>query len=570
MFRENKKYQVSMFGMVYQLPRGVKKLLDESWAPAFRELVFDMIDERRYAVLYSDNFSRPNFPVNVWVGLEILKGQFDYTDEELVRQFHFDLLTTYALGQEGLGELTVCIRTIYYNRERLLKYEAATGRNLLEEEFNSITDDALEQLGVDTKTQRMDSSFIGSCIKKMSRLEIAVKVLQNFYKELPEEEQRRWQPLLAGYLEEEAQHLSFRLKRAEVETHLTKVGEWLFKLHEAYSLDEDLTSLQSYQHLGRVLQEQYVVTNGNEGTVIEVKPAKEISASSLQNPADDTATFRRKGDEEHQGYVFNVAETCSPANPVQLLTDVSLYPNVISDEVIAVERVPEIKKRMDVKEMITDAGFTGEASEKVCDKERVALIPTEVKGRKLSEDELSLKDFQFANGKIVACPVGQPPSREIHNEEKERWLIRFSLEQCGNCPMIGQCPVTERKQFYSLSFSDRQVVVTRRRQALDEEEYREKCRLRPAVEGTVSQFKRRTHNAKLMVRGYQRMRNVIITMAIGINFERIWAYLEQKKRDIARSLVPIIGLFVALVAIFPGKWLCKRLMVSTLVQTAIC
>jgi hypothetical protein len=76
------------------------------------------------------------------------------------------------------------------------------------------------------------------------------------------------------------------------------------------------------------------VTKEKEGTVIEVKPAKEISASSLQNPADDTATFRRKGDEEHQGYVLNVAETCSPANPVQLLTDVSLYPNVISDEPI--------------------------------------------------------------------------------------------------------------------------------------------------------------------------------------------------------------------------------------------
>ena len=132
MFRENKKYQVSLFGIVYQLPVGVKNMLDESWAPAFRRLVFDKIDERRYAVLYSENVSRPNFPVNVWVGLEILKGQFDYTDEELVRQFHFDLLTAYALGQEGLGELTVCIRTIYYNRERLLAYEAMTGRNLLE------------------------------------------------------------------------------------------------------------------------------------------------------------------------------------------------------------------------------------------------------------------------------------------------------------------------------------------------------------------------------------------------------------------------------------------------------
>lgn len=570
MFRENKKYQVSLFGIVYQLPLGVKKMLDESWAPAFRRLVFDKIDERRYAGLYSDNVSRPNFPVNVWVGLEILKGQFDYTDEELMRQFHFDLLTAYALGQEGLGELTVCIRTIYYNRERLLEYEAMTGRNLLEEEFNSITDDALEQLGVDTKTQRMDSSFVGSFIKKMSRLEIAVKVLQNFYKELPEEEQKRWQSLLTEYLEEEAQHLSFRLKRAEVETHLTKVGEWLFKLHEAYSGDEDIAGLQSYRHVGRVLQEQYLVTKEKEETVIKVKPAKEISASSLQNPADDTATFRRKGDEEHQGYVFNVAEICSPANPVQLLTDVSLYPNAISDEAIAVERVPEIKERMDVKEMITDAGFTGEASEKVCDTEGVALIPAEVKGRKLSENGLSLKDFQFADGKIAACPVGQPPAREIHNEEKERWLVRFSLEQCGSCPMVGRCSVTERQKFYSLSFTDRQVVLARRRQALDQEDYREKCRLRPAVEGTVSQFKQRTHNGKLKVRGYQRARNVIIAMAIGINFGRIWAYLEQKKRDMTRSLIPIFVLFAALAVIFTGKWVHKRLMAQTMVQEAIC
>jgi len=570
MFRENKKYQVSLFGIVYQLPLGVKKMLDESWAPAFRRLVFDKIDERRYAELYSDNVSRPNFPVNVWVGLEILKGQFDYTDEEMMRQFHFDLLTAYALGQEGLGELTVCIRTIYYNRERLLAYEAMTGRNLLEEEFNSITGDALEQLGVDTKTQRMDTSFVGSFIKKMGRLEIAVKVLQNFYKELPEEEQKRWQPLLAQYLEEEAQHLSFRLKRAEVEAHLTKVGEWLFKLHEAYSGDEEITGLQSYRHMGRVLQEQYLVTKEKEETVIEVKPAKEISASSLQNPADDTATFRRKEDEDHQGYVFNVAETCSPANPVQLLTDVSLYPNVISDEAIAVERVPEIKERMDIKEMITDAGFTGEASEKVCDTEGVTLIPAEVKGRKLSEDGLSLKDFQFADGKIAACPVGQPPAREIHNDEKERWLVRFSLEQCGSCPMVGRCPVTERQKFYSLSFTDRQVVVARRRQALDQEDYREKCRLRPAVEGTVSQFKQRTHNGKLKVRGYQRVRNVIIAMAIGINFGRIRAYMEQKKRDMTRLLAPIIVLFAALAVIFTGKWIRKRLMTQTMVQEAIC
>lgn len=129
MFRENnQRYQVSLFGIVHQLPPGVKKMLDKSWAPAFRELIFEKIDERRYAELYSDIPSRPNFPVNVWVGLEILKGLFDYTDEELLEQFHFNLLTAHALGQEGLGELPLCIRTIYYNRKRLLEYEERTGR----------------------------------------------------------------------------------------------------------------------------------------------------------------------------------------------------------------------------------------------------------------------------------------------------------------------------------------------------------------------------------------------------------------------------------------------------------
>jgi len=45
MFRENKRYQqVSLFGTLYQLPTGVKKILDKSWAPAFRKLIFEGID----------------------------------------------------------------------------------------------------------------------------------------------------------------------------------------------------------------------------------------------------------------------------------------------------------------------------------------------------------------------------------------------------------------------------------------------------------------------------------------------------------------------------------------------
>ena len=550
MFKENKKLQISLFGMVHQFPIGVKKTLEQSWAPKFRKLIFEKIDEKRYAELYSDIPSRPNFPVNVWVGLEIIKYLRDYTDEELLQQWHFNLLIAFALGQEGLGELTLCSRTIYYNRERLLEYEAKTGCNLLEEEFLSITDGALKQLGVDTRMQRMDSSFVGSNIKQMSRLELLVKVLQNFYQDLPETEQKHWQSLLAEYLGEEAQHLSFRLKRAEVEVHLNKVGEWLFKLHQTYADNDKLIGLKSYQHLGRVLNEQFQVKNDQEKSILEAKPSKQISASSLQNPADDEATFRIKRGESKLGYEFNVAETCAPANPVQLLTDISLYPNVIADEVIAAERIPSIKRRTDVGEMITDAGFTGEVSEKVCDKEEVTLIPTEILGRKLAEEDFSLKDFEFANGMVITCPSGKTPVSIIDKEERGRCIVRFSNEQCGGCPMLGQCPVVERKKYYSLSFSDRQAVVTQRRQQFQEEAYRKKCKLRPAVEGTVSQFKRRMRNGKLRVRGEGRVRNAIILMAIGINFRRIWAYLVEKLKSLAQLTSLIAFIFTFIVTFF--------------------
>ena len=399
----------------------------------------------------------------------------------------------------------------------------------------------------------MDSSFVGSFIKQMSRLEFLVKVLQNFYRDLPDEEKERWESLLAEYIEEEAEHISFRLRRSEVEEHLKRVGDLLFQLHEAYAESDKTNGLKSYQHVGRVLSEQFNVVRGKEKTTIEVKLAKEISASSLQNPADGEATFRRKAEEEHQGYLLNIAETCSPENPVQLLTDVAVYQNIASDEAILAERLPALKERTGVEEMIVDAGFTGEVSEKVCEGQGVELVPGKVKGRRVSEEKLSLRDFKFENGELISCPVDQSPVKQIHKPEKERHVVHFSRGQCEGYPMVGRCPVMERRKFYSLLFTDRQALLAKRRQKLSEEEYRKRCHLRAAVEGTVSQFKQGMHNGKLRVRGYKRVRNAIILMAIGINFGRMWADIVEKGIAPATSLLFVTLLLAILVASLGGS-----------------
>ena len=77
-----------LFGTVPQMPVGVTKMMDKSWAPVFRRLIFEKIEECRYAGLYSTVERHPKFPVNIWVGLGIIKWMFDYADQELLEQFH--------------------------------------------------------------------------------------------------------------------------------------------------------------------------------------------------------------------------------------------------------------------------------------------------------------------------------------------------------------------------------------------------------------------------------------------------------------------------------------------------
>lgn len=540
MFRENNRHeQGNFFNTVGQLPRGVKKMMDKSWAPGFRDLVFKKIDERRYADLYSDIDSRPNFPVNIWVGLEIIKGMFDYTDAELLEQFHFNLLTAYALGLENLGEVTLSERTLYYNRKRLLEYEAETGRNLLEEEFQAMADDASEELGINAKTQRMDSSFVGSFIKQMSRLELIVKVLQNFYRDLDEKEQARWNPLVKEYVETEAKHIAYYLKSAEVGDYLQRVGVLLFELHQTYADNKRLNALKSYEHIGRVLLEQFNIVEGGKEIRVEVRPSREISARSLQNPADDTATCRTKDGRTYKGGLFNVAETCAPGNKVQLLTDVCVEQNVVADDDFLAERLRGIKERTGVEEMVTDANYTGEHSEQVCQEETVTIIPTEVRGRKEQADRLSLRDFHFDGKSIASCPEGYSPVEQVQTKSGHH-VVRFAKAICGACPRANECPARCRNHFYSLAFSDRQALLAQRRQQLSQEGYRSKCRLRPAIEGTISQFKQKMRNGKLRIRGLSRIRNSIILMAIGINFGRVWAYMLET--------VPGAALFFSVVA----------------------
>ena len=81
MFRENTDHlQTEFFNTVEGLPEKEKKQLADSWAQTFYAELFCRIDEAPFAKLYSGIYSRPNTPVNILAGIEILKAGYGWSN----------------------------------------------------------------------------------------------------------------------------------------------------------------------------------------------------------------------------------------------------------------------------------------------------------------------------------------------------------------------------------------------------------------------------------------------------------------------------------------------------------
>jgi len=528
MFRENKEHlQKHLFSTLDELPAGQRQMLEESWAGSFRWEVFARLDEKPFAVLYSAQASRPNVPVNVLVGLEVLKAGFGWTDEELYQKFLFDLQVRYALGYEQLGDGHFAIRTLYGFRRRLSKQMQETGENLLKAAFTQVTDEQVEAVAVRTDKLRMDSTQIASHMRQFSRLHLLVEVLQRVERMLSSQDQQHYTSLLAPYVESKASLYVYRLKNDDYPDHLDAIGAVMAQL--VTELAQIYQHEPVYQMLVRVFDEHFVWRDDEQ----RPKEPTELSARSLQAPDDVEATFRRKQGEEHRGYVTNITETCHPDNDVQLIVDVQTAPNATDDGELLQDAVPELVERTEVDTLYTDGGYNGPATDDVLIEHEITHVQSAIRGGKPNPDTLSLVDFLLetdAAGAPTAatCPQGQRFAIEP-GRASERFIGRPDAATCSTCPLLDICPVRPQKetQAPALYLQRRNVQVAQKRQALQHRSAAE-GNLRAAVEATVRSVKHPFRHGKLLVRGQFRVACQMIGSAMMVNVRRIHKHITRK------------------------------------------
>jgi len=545
MFRENKVYrQQSSSSAQRLLPKKLRERLEQSWAQTFYDEVFCRIDEKPFAVLYSSQPSRPNAPINVLVGMEILKAGFGWSDEELYEQVCFNLQVRHALGLDDLSSNVFDIRTLYNFRRRVREYAQETGINLLQQAFKQVTDEQLAALAIRTGWQRMDSTQLLSNLAAMSRLELVVSVVQVAYRALDEDRQERWREPLAPYLAGRPQKVCYPIRGEEVETHLTKLGQILAALAE--ELAACAPESQAYELVTRVLREQYQV--GAEGQV-SPRPGEEVSAESLQSPHDPEATFRVKGGKTYRGgYVANVSETCDPENPVQLITDVQVAPNQTDDgELLSRALDDQAERGIEVERLTIDGGYTGPVSEEACEKHGVELRPTNMRGGRSAADCMGWEAYSWELDEQrqplrVTCPQGQTVGLEP-GKGHGRFIARFDPQVCAACPLFKQgCRVQPRRAGPTFYVTLRSIKAALQRQCLCPEDKP----IRAAVEATIRSLKHPFPGGKLSVRGLIRATMVICCSALMVNLRRLHAYRQAQAaltpmEHVLRSCVTGIG-----------------------------
>ena len=530
MFRKNDQHQqIPLLSSIYALPEKQLERLEASWADTFYNEHFARIEEGPFAVLYSDEPSRPNIPINVMIGLDTLKSGFGWSDAEMYDHFCYDVQVRYALGYRDLGEGHFELRTVYNFRARVTDHMQKTGENLIEKAFEQVTDEQIAAYELKTGKQRMDSTAIGSNIREMTRLQLLVEVVKRTHRMLDEDDQERYVDEFAPYLKGSSGQYTYHVKGKEVGEHLQRIGELMHRLVEELSdacADED-----AYRVLRRVFEEHFIT----EETSLRAKEGKELSASSLQSPDDWEATYRQKRGEDHIGYVANIAETCDPDNPFQLITKVQTESNNTDDAAMLNDALPEIKERMDVEEMYNDGGYNSPDVDTTMREHKVKQIQTAIRGRKPSEEKIGLDDFEWETNdegqpQTVTCSNGQQV--EVTDGRKPlRYCAAFESPDCEGCSFADQCPTRSLKSKPEniLRFSQQELdLALRRKRSADARA--SKQNLRSAVEATVRAIKHPFGNGKVPVRGKSRVSIVVIGSAAMNNVRQIDRYLARQSK----------------------------------------
>jgi len=528
--KDHKTYD--MFDNFAYLGPKRRTLLEESWAKIFREEILPVLPVEKLEKHYDEIMGRPTKELYAMLGLMVLQHMDDLTDEQAVEQFAFNIKWHFALNITGISDAVsyVCPKTIWTMRDIIGE------NNLYAAVFEAVTQKLAKAFSVDTSRQRLDSVHIFSNMRHLGRIGLFAKTIKKFLENLKRHYRDHYnaidKEITERYMKKEGEAAFSMVKPSESAKTLETVGKDLFYLTERFRKESAITSMSSYLLLTRVLKEQCLVEEDKETGVskVSVKANKEVPSDSLQNPSDPDAGYDgHKG----KGYQVQVMETYTreeEKDQLSLITYVSVEAAHKSDAHAIIPAIEDTKERgLAPTEILADTLY---GSDENCEKarEQGVEIVSPVTGRG-KETSVTLNDFTLTqSGEVKSCPEGHRPE-QTRKDEAGRLTAAMKTETCESCTKTADCPVKAGKKFHYLHYDEKAIRLAARRAIEKTDEFKNRYRFRSGVEGTMSQYDRKTGVKQLRVRGMTAVSLAAVLKATGINILRASAFKNRANRD---------------------------------------
>jgi len=515
-FRTNGNQQMRIDDQLYNLTERELKILKGSWAESFANHIFPNLAEEPFSVLYSDNdASKPNTPVNVILGLLMLKDHFELTDEELMHQMLFNVQFQYALHTSSFKEQPINDNTLRRFRNKVSEYEERTGIDLIKEAFKALTEKISSIMELDPSLKRVDSAMISSGCRRLSRLNIMHETLRLAARQL--NKSGKVTPLSEKY--EGQKDIGYRLKRENVAAKMEEMLRDAIALLEECP-DEHMKS-ETFTALRRMIDDQSKMTD--DGRIL--KAGCEISPESMQTPHERDATYRRKAGKDNIGFVANIIETCDKDK--NLITDYDLQKNIYSDAQFAedmLNAMPDGGSETDT--VVFDGAYASTELLEIAKTKNVEVATTSLIGglQGTFEAEFEIDDKK----RITKCPAGHSPIDARHG--KKCYLAHFDAEVCMNCPYCERCPGIFQKNSALIKFSEKALAKAKYAQLVTTEKYRALAKKRNGIEGVPSVLRRRYAIDHMRDKGLVRKRQRLGFKLMAINAGRLYKWKKDGEK----------------------------------------
>lgn len=508
---------------------------EDSFYRKFRDIVSPLLQDDTFSDMYVLDNGRPAIPPSLLAMATILQFYRNLSDRDMERACMYDIEIKYALGlriddrpfdHSSLGDF----------RKRLLEH--GKEKQVFDKILNKLVESGLIKKN---EIQRIDATHIIADIAIPTVITLIKKSIFEILKPLTKRHkdalgQIQSQINLSEYTKEKVNYSDAgkedlpRRQRRLVEV----VSDAFILLRHVGSIKDDAILERRVGYLRRILRENVAYDKYGEAHEIE---NRNLIPDKIVSPIDPDARYGAKSKtKKFVGYKANVTEEIGN----RFITNIKPIPGNQHDGRTMVETVNE-QGALGLKPavVIADSAYADGANRKSLKQEGIQVVAPQRVKNDVSKGVYPKSAFTYdKENKKLICPEGKVGSITYRDHQKKITTFHFSMTDCQKCPNKVYCTYAKEGR-RTVGISDAQEEIFEAEKYNQTEEFKTYMKLRPPIEGKLSELTRYHGLRRARYRGLRKLGLQCYFTAVAVNIKRWIKIILERIAAPPLNLAPI-------------------------------